>query len=286
METRIQIGGTMYLVKSDFINEHPEAIILDCRYDMSTPLIGRQSYDAGHVNGAFYVDLDKDMTSDVVEHGGRHPLKDLDIFTAQMGSFGITSDSIIVLYDDGELAMATRLWFMLKLIGLDSYIIEGGFDACEGLEKLTTAPETVESKLQMIYQSHLICDIDAVNASMNNDKSVIVDSRSNPRYLGLEEPFDKIAGHIPTAVNYFWKDNFKEGQVRNLGDIEAMFLDMDNYDEKIIHCGSGITGCVNMFFLNELGIISKLYAGSYSDWVSYDDNEIIVKGNIRQKVKA
>jgi len=277
----------MYLVKAAFLKEHPEAIVIDCRYDMTNPPWGRLEYDKNHVKGAFYVDLDKDLTSEIKEHGGRHPLKDLKTFTNQMGSFGIKSDSTVVIYDDGDLAMASRLWFMLKLIGINAYIIEGGYKACSELEQSTVEPGKVSSELEMNYQSHIICDIEAVKTSMDKENSVIVDSRSNPRYLGLEEPFDKIAGHIPSAINYFWKDIFDEnGQVKSLGDLQAMFLEMDNYDEVILHCGSGITGCVNMFILNELGIESILYAGSYSDWVSYDENDVIVKDNKRQKVKA
>ena len=277
----------MYLIKQEFIKEHPEAVIIDCRYDMTNPPYGEKVYLEGHLKGAYYLDLDKDMTSEVREHGGRHPLKDLEVFTEKMGSFGITSDSTIVIYDNGELAMASRLWFMLKLIGLESFIVESGYDYLKDHFDITEeVPKIVSSTLKIHYNSDLICNKDDVILSMKNPKSVIVDSRSNERFNGLVEPFDKIAGHIPTAVNYFWKDNFNGLRAKDYGDIEAMFLEMDNYDERIIHCGSGITGCVNMFFLNEIGISSKLYAGSYSDWVSYDDNEVIVKDNIRQKVNA
>ncbi|MCH4887641.1 sulfurtransferase [Acidaminobacter sp. JC074] len=277
----------MYLIKEDFLKQHPDAVVIDCRYDMTNPPYGEKVYLEGHVKGAFYVDLDKDMTSEVKEHGGRHPLKDLEVFTELMGSFGITSDSTIVIYDNGELAMASRLWFMLKLIGLNSFIVEGGYDHLKDHFEMTNeVPEKVPSSLKIHYNPNLICNKDDVIMSMTNPKSVIVDSRSNERYLGFEEPFDKIAGHIPTAVNYFWKDNFDGLNAKDCGDIEAMFLEMDNYEERIIHCGSGITGCVNMFFLNEIGIESKLYAGSYSDWVSYDDHDVIVKDNIKRKVKA
>lgn len=276
----------MYLVKPLFLKEHPEAIIIDCRYDMANPPIGYESYLKSHIKGAYYIDLDKDMTSELTDHGGRHPLKDLKVFTDKIGSFGINTESTIVIYDNGELAMACRLWFMLRLIGLQAHIVEGGFDALEDFEKTSVIPESLPSSLKMKYQADLICDKEDVKNAMTNELAVIVDSRSKERYLGLEEPFDKIAGHIPTAVNYFWKDNFKDGQVKAYGDIQAMFLEMDNYNDIILHCGSGITGCVNMFFLNEVNIKSKLYAGSYSDWVSYDDHEIVVKDNKRQKVNA
>jgi thiosulfate/3-mercaptopyruvate sulfurtransferase len=90
-------GEFMYLIKSDFIKNHPEAIIIDCRYEMPNPPLGRQMYDEGHIKGAFYVDLDKDMTSEIEAHGGRHPLKDLNVFTEQMRSFGIRKDTKVVI---------------------------------------------------------------------------------------------------------------------------------------------------------------------------------------------
>lgn len=276
----------MYLVTAEFIKEHPESILIDCRYDMSNPPFGYSEYNKNHIKGAYYMDLDKDMTSELQTHGGRHPLADLLTFTDKLGSFGIKNDSTVVIYDNGELAMASRLWFMCQLIGLNTYLVKGGYSAIKDtLEVSVEIPEVTISELKMHYNPSIVCRKDDVIVAMTKDTSVIVDSRSNPRYLGLEEPFDKIAGHIPTAVNYFWKDNFIENQVKAYGDIEAMFLEMNHYDEIIVHCGSGITGCVNMFFLNEINIKSKLYAGSYSDWISYDDNEVIIKDNIRQKVK-
>jgi thiosulfate/3-mercaptopyruvate sulfurtransferase len=275
----------MYLVTGDFLKEHPEAIIIDCRFEMTDPSKGYEDYKESHLEGAYFLDVDKDMTSEISEHGGRHPLKDLMVFTDKLRTFGIENNSTVVIYDNGELAMASRLWFMCQLIGLETYMINGGFNAVKDDLKVTKeVPELKSSQLKMTYNADIIVYKDDLIKAMTKEKTVIVDSRSNPRYMGLEEPLDKIAGRIPTAVNYFWKDIFKDGQVKDYGDIEAMFLEMNNYDDIIIHCGSGITGCVNMFFLNEINIKSKLYAGSYSDWISYGDNEIIIKDNVRKKV--
>lgn len=280
----------MYLVNVEFIKENDDLIIIDCRYDMANPPFGYEEYKKGHLKGAYYIDLDKDMTGDVSVHGGRHPLPDMDEFARKMSTLKIKKDSKILVYDNGELPMAARLWFMLNLIGLrEVYILEGGYDELvkSDMEITTEEPDyDFDNELSVDIQSQLICDVDCVKASMDNEKSVIVDSRSKPRYLGLEEPFDKIAGHIPTAINYFWKDNFEGLKVKDYGKLQAAFLEMNNYEEVIVHCGSGITGCVNMFLLNEIGIKSKLYLGSYSDWLSYGENEIIVKNNEVRKVDA
>lgn len=278
----------MYLVEASFIKD--DHVIIDCRYDMTNPAYGPKAYSESHVKGAYYIDLEKDMTASLGQHGGRHPMKDLLAFTEKIGSFGITNQTVVI-YDDGDMPMASRLWFMLRLIGLkEVYIIKGGFNKLKDQVPLTQElPQTYTSQLEMHYQSDLIVDMETVKAAINNEDIAIVDSRANERYRGLVEPFDKIAGRIPSAVNYFWKDNFIESdptkKAKDYGQIEANFLGLDQKDQVFVHCGSGITGCVNMFFMNEIGIKSKLYLGSYSDWISYDDNEIVVKDNIRRTVK-
>jgi thiosulfate/3-mercaptopyruvate sulfurtransferase len=276
----------MYLVTTEFLKNDP--IVIDCRFEMPMPEVGPKAYRESHLKGAYYIHLEEDMTDTIKTHGGRHPLKDLEVFTDKIKTFGIDESKQVLIYDNGELAMASRLWFMLRLIGLkEVYILNGGFKAIEeaGLEVTSELPELKTSNFELSYDASIICDVERVRSAVHQDDVAIVDSRSNERYLGLTEPYDKIAGHIPSSINYFWKDNFLDGVVKNLGDIEAMFLEMNNYDEIILHCGSGITGCVNMFFLHELGIQSKLYLGSYSDWVSYDEHTVVLKDNVEKKVK-
>lgn len=275
----------MYLVDVDFLKENP--VVIDCRFDMQNPGYGPKAYEKDHYPGAYYMDLEKDMTSEITRHGGRHPLPDLDEFASKIGSFGVTKDSKILIYDDGDMPMACRLWVMLKLLGLEKvYILKGGYQALLNAQvKLTSAlPELTTSNLEYALDLSYICSMEDTKAALSRETSVVIDSRAPERFLGLTEPFDKIAGHIPGAVNYFWKDLFDENGVKNYGNIEAHFLEMHNYDEVIVHCGSGITGAVNQFFMREMNIKAVLYLGSYSDWLSYDDNEIIIKDN--QKIKV
>ena len=251
----------MNLIRSTFVKDN-EVVLIDCRFNMANPKYGYETYTKGHIKNAYYVDLEKDMTSEITEHGGRHPLANLETFTTLIGSFGIKESTKVVIYDDGDMPMATRLWFMLKLIGLKQvFIVEGGFNALvkSGFEVTSDVTKQTDSQLSLNYQSQLICGAEEIKKAIDLNEVAIVDSRSKPRHLGLEEPYDKVAGRIPSAINYFWKDIFIEGVIKNYGDLEAMFLEMHNYDEIIVHCGSGITGCVNMFILEELGIKSKLY---------------------------
>ncbi len=272
----------MNLVKASYLREK-DIIIIDVRYNLLDHKEGRSKYDKSHVVGAHFIDLEKDLTSEIKEHGGRHPLKDLDEFKKKVASLGISESSKVVIYDDGTLSSACRLWFMLKLISVDSYIVEGGFESIlkEGIELTKDLPNTVDVIYEFKEDKSILVDYNYVVDSFDNKQSILIDSRANERYLGLQEPFDKVAGHIPTAVNYFWKDNFDGLMLKSKEELEDRFNDVKYYDEVIVYCGSGITGAVNLFVLSELGIKAKLYAGSYSDYISYH-SKVIVKGDIEK----
>ncbi|MBN2794203.1 MAG: sulfurtransferase [Clostridia bacterium] len=275
----------MYLVDIEFLKENP--VVIDCRFDMQNPSYGPKAYEKNHYPGAYYMDLEKDMTSKIEAHGGRHPLPDLNEFALKIGSFGVIDTSKILIYDDGDLPMACRLWVMLKLLGLkEVYILKDGYQAFlkAEIQLSNERPKPVISELKFDLDMSYICSMEETKEALSKENAIVIDSRAPERYAGLTEPFDKIAGHMPGAVNYFWKDLFDEKGVKSYGNIEAHFLEMHNYDQVIVHCGSGITGAVNQFFLREMNIPAVLYLGSYSDWLSYDDNEIIIKDNQRIKV--
>ena len=266
----------MYYVSKDILKSL-NPVIIDCRFDLSNPDWGYNAYLKGHLKGAYYLDLEKDLTGDVKEHGGRHPLPDLNAFVDKLRSFGVDSNRPILLYDDGSLAMASRLWFMLKLIGLEEiYILKGGFNSLLSSEEdITQAlPKEKSSDLSLNLNSDLICSVDEVIAFKDRADTILVDARAPERYQGLEEPLDFVAGHIPGAINIFWKEVFDSD-----GSKEDVYNQIKSYPNVINHCGSGVTGCVNMFFMWENHIKSKLYLGSYSDWISYDHHQIVTKNN-------
>ncbi|MCT4509222.1 MAG: rhodanese-like domain-containing protein [Tepidibacter sp.] len=116
--------------------------------------------------------------------------------------------------------------------------------------------------------------VDEVRRNIDQDKSIIIDSRSLERYKGEVEPIDKKAGHIPSAQNYFWLDVLEDDKMKDIKKLKDHFNEVLKYKNVIVHCGSGITGCVNYVALDEIGVKSKLYLGSWSDWISYDENEL------------
>lgn len=253
-------------------------VVFDCRFSLMDPEYGQKAYNEEHIVNSIYISLDKDLASEKREHGGRHPLPDMNEFSKFMEGFGVSNDSVIVIYDDGDLAGPSRLWWMLKYMGLDNvYILEGGIKAWKKENGSVTAEVTKNFKhgeIKLNIKENMKCEIKYVKSSIGKKDVVIVDSRAKERYLGIVEPMDKKAGHIPTAKNYDWTLNFKDGKILEEEKLKDRFKQLAQYSEIIVHCGSGVTGCANVLALDEIGIESKLYVGSWSDWSSYEENPV------------
>src|SRR5699024_2972695 len=159
----------------------------------------------------------------------------------------------------------------------DVFILEGGIKGWKDNNgQITTKIPKVEKSdsLNLKINKDMKIDMEHVKDIIDDDNSVIVDARSYERYIGEVEPMDKIPGHIPNAVNYPWTDLVKDGEILSIDKLKDKFKDLQDKDEVIVHCGSGITGIVNLLLMEEIGLRPKLYPGGYSDWISYDDNEI------------
>ncbi len=270
----------MTYVNAEFVKEHPEALLLDCRFKLSEPEDGRRRYNESHVKGAIYVDLDIDMMGKLGEHGGRHPLPDMVEFRKTVEKLGVSDDVMVIIYDDAEFPSSSRLHFMLKLLGKDSYIVNGGFPAlvAAGMAVDKEVPAVQPVKLTTKDNFDILVDVDYVLANKDKAKVILVDSRTPERYNGIEEPIDKIAGHIPGAVNIFWKNVFTEdGFLKSEAELKEVYAQLADYDEAIFYCGSGVTGAVNAVIYGFMGNKAKLYGGSYSDYISYEGLELIIK---------
>lgn len=253
--------------------------IFDCRFNLQNEEYGIKSFQEEHIKNSIYMDLNKDLAGERGIHGGRHPLPNMMKFKELLESYGVDNKSIIVAYDDGDLPGASRLWWMMKYIGLSTvYVLEGGIKAWikDGYETENYSRTCYKkSSLNVNIQSHMLSIMEDVKKAIDNNNIAIVDSRAKERYLGIVEPVDKKAGHIKGAKNFDWQENFKNGEIISKEDISNRFEKLRNFNQVIVHCGSGVTGCVNVLFLDEADIESKLYLGSWSDWCSYDDNEVV-----------
>lgn len=264
-----------------FLLDHPELVVIDVRYVMGAPDQGRVEYLASHYPGAAYLHLDEDLAGPVGSHGGRHPLPDRALFQEKLRAIGLSNHSRVLIYDHGDNGPAGRLWWMLKHYGLkDVYVLEGGFPMLLG-EDLTDAPSTFStgdvtlqpvSAMLASYEEVLALAMDGGDGGR-----VLLDARSPERYLGWEEPIDPKAGHIPHARNVHFRIHFREDNTLKDRTVLQKIFDAatQGASDIINQCGSGVTACTNILVLDELGIASRLYVGSFSDYASYPENRVM-----------
>ena len=266
-------------LKENLNNE--KLVIVDCRFDLMDKNYGKNSYEKSHIENAVRVDIETQLSAPVTTHGGRHPLPSIEDLKSTFENIGISNDSIVVAYDEGDLSGPARLWWILKYLGhKEVYVLDGGIDSFkEAGGKVTTNETTVEKgNFEVNLNEDMRVDMEYVKNRLHNKDIAIVDCREHRRYIGEFEPVDKKAGHIPSALNYFWMDILNKNDdkltIKSDEDLKKHFKELNNYDEVIIYCGSGITASPVSLALNEANIPHKLYAGSFSDWISYDDNEV------------
>ncbi|WP_405112364.1 sulfurtransferase [Paenibacillus sp. FSL K6-1217] len=274
----------------------PEQTIVDCRFTLAQPEAGRESYEKEHIPGAVYLDLKLDLSGPEGEHGGRHPLPDPEVLAARLAKLGIGNDSRIVAYDDENGMNAARLWWLLRYLGHEQvFILEGGFSAWKADNYPVTdhQPVRVPSTFVANVQPQMLAGVDEVrlisektlragtNAGTGDSSSpsalpIVIDSRANDRYRGMNETLDPVGGHIPGAVNYFWKDTQNaDGSFKSAAELAEHFARLDKDREIIVYCGSGVTACPNVLALERAGFKNvRLYAGSWSDWISYEENPV------------
>lgn len=270
------------LVSKEWLREHLQddhVVVVDCRFVLGNPEAGRRAYEEGHIPGAVYFDLEEDLSGPIKEHGGRHPLPDLGTLALKLGAAGIDDTVQVVAYDDQGGAMASRFWWLLKFMGHSQVrILDESFSQWKEAGYPVSQEATARSARSFVpqVQTPMLVSMEDVRDRLGRKDTVLIDSRDARRYLGLEEPLDRVAGHIPGARNYFWKDALDEtGRWKAGEDQRERFAALSSAEEIIVYCGSGVTACPNILALTEAGFNQvKLYSGSWSDWVSYEDNPI------------
>lgn len=272
------IAKTSSFVSCKWLFEHlddPQVVIVDCRFSLADPQLGKQQYQVSHISGAYHLDLKEDLSSPVEEHGGRHPLPKPTELAEKLSAIGVNSQkTLVVAYDDSHLAFAARLWWLLRYLGHEQVaVLDGGFTGWQkaGYPVTNVIPSSRMATFVPQVQMHMVVDITAVKSRKDLPNVVLVDSRERDRYLGDREPIDKIAGHIPGAINYPWQEVIDTaGYLLPLQQQNRRWSDIENAEEILVYCGSGVTACVNLLSLDLAGIhTAKLYPGSWSDWISY-----------------
>jgi thiosulfate/3-mercaptopyruvate sulfurtransferase len=253
--------------------------ILDCRYKLGEPHYGKTLFQEAHIPGSVYFDLEQDLSGEVKLHGGRHPLPDIDHFVQKLQNAGITNSTKVIAYDSGEGAFAARCWWMLKYLGhKEAFILNGGFEAWknEGFEVTSQMTEFSPEEYHPDMQADMSAGVEDVRMISGGEaEGLLIDSRAKDRYLGRFEPIDKVAGHIPGAVNYEWTEAFKNGSFLSIENHQKRWANINEDEPIIVYCGSGVTAAANILSLWTAGYKNaKLYTGSYSDWISYENNSV------------
>lgn len=268
---------TPYAVTASWLAEHladPDITIVDCRFDLMDTTRGQREYAQGHIPGAYYLDLEQDLSSPRQQHGGRHPLPAPEKLAARLNEMGVTPQTLVVAYDDSRFAYAARCWWLLRWLGHDRVVVlDGGYRAYveAGYPITSLVPPPRPGNFQPQPHPEWVVDRAGVIAAQADPQTVIVDAREPRRYRGEIEPIDPIAGHIPGAVNYPWQAiSDEQGRLKSVAELQAHWQPLAEAKQIIVYCGSGVTACVDILGLAIAGLHqTKLYAGSWSDWCSY-----------------
>ncbi|WP_397450473.1 sulfurtransferase [Pseudomonas sp. NA-150] len=267
--------------------KQPGLVLLDCRFALEDPDYGRCSYAEGHIEGAWYADLERDFSGPVTKGvTGRHPLPKPGDFIRRLQEWGVNQDSDIVLYDDGPGAYAARGWWLLAWLGKRDgvYLLDGGLKAWHttGLPSSLDAPEHKEGHFTGKPDASLLLSAEKLQSRLGQPQMTLIDARAEPRFRGEVEPIDPIAGHIPGAQCAAFSENLgKDGRFLPAEQLKQRFAEKladRSPDDLVAYCGSGVTACHNLFALSLAGYpLGKLYAGSWSEWIT-DPKRAIATG--------
>jgi thiosulfate/3-mercaptopyruvate sulfurtransferase len=254
-----------------------EVLIVDCRHDLADAGRAERDYRTDHIPGAVFASLDHDL-SDLGRTPlglGRHPLPSEEAFSASLGRWGWRPGAQVVCYDAGNGALAAaRLWWLLRLCGVkDVAVLDGGCAAWKvaGQPLSQDIPQPELTSVSLHYNSgDMLIDHEVV---AHFQQELLLDARAAPRYLGEVEPLDRVAGHVPHALNRPFTENLEaDGRFKSVAQLREAFLAVigEHRPDQVVHmCGSGVTACHNLLAMEHAGLNgSKLYAPSWSGWVS------------------
>lgn len=254
------------VVTSDWLAEHPAAILADVRWYLDGRS-GRDAWASGHLPGAVFVDLDAVLASAASPEAGRHPLPEPHVFAEGMAAAGIGDDAVVVAYDDAGGASAGRLVWLLRMLGKDAALLDGGLQGWSGdLEEgpVEVSPATFTTRP---WDPAALATIDDAATALR-----VVDARAAERYRGDAEPVDPRAGHIPGALNIPFAGNLAPGKrFRSPEELRARFAEHGITDATgvVVYCGSGVSACHDLIALEHAGLgRARLYPGSWSQYAA------------------
>jgi thiosulfate/3-mercaptopyruvate sulfurtransferase len=255
--------------------DDPGWLVIDCRHQLADPGGGERAYAEGHIPGAFFLHCDRDLSGPPTGSNGRHPLPRREVLAERLGAIGVGPETQVVAYDDAQGMIAGRLWWLLRWLGHDrAALLDGGLQAwlATGGAMAAEAP----TPRPVTFTPGASADAEPVAADyvlerLETPNMHLVDARSADRYRGENESIDPVGGHIPGAVNRFFRDNLRpDGRFKPAAELRAEWLGVlaGALPEQVVHqCGSGISACHNLLAMELAGLPgSRLFAGSWSEW--------------------
>jgi thiosulfate/3-mercaptopyruvate sulfurtransferase len=259
--------------------------IFDCRHQLSDPNAGEQAYAAGHLPGAHFLHLDRDLAGPLNGKNGRHPLPDPQQLAQKLAAMGVAKQTQVVVYDDAGGMIAGRLWWLLRWLGHERVaVLDGGIDQWrkEGQALSRETPPSTPTAAPMLFAAELYderdehnhtVDVETLLTNLTDGALCVIDARSPDRFRGENETIDPVGGHIPGARNRFFRDNLDaDGKFRSAAELRRAFLALladVAPDHAVMHCGSGVTACHNLLAMEIAGLSgARLYPGSWSEWCS------------------
>lgn len=246
---------------------HTGLHVVDCRWYLGEPGRGAAAFRDRHIRGAQYMDLEGDMSAP--GGPGRHPMPEPETFMETLGHMGIEPGSAVVAYDDRGGAVAARLWWMLRDLGHERVAVLDGGLAVWPTELMDSETVLLAPTVYQGAAGHMP-QIDRDGLANSLQSVVTLDARAGERYRGETEPVDRVAGHVPSAVNAPLADNLAvSGTFRSVAELAARYAALGVAEDSttVSYCGSGVTACHNILAIEVAGLgTATLYPGSWSDW--------------------
>ncbi|MBS1161276.1 MAG: sulfurtransferase [Proteobacteria bacterium] len=254
--------------------DDPNWLIVDVRHQLADTAYGARVYGEGHIPGAVFLHCDRDLSGSMTGCNGRHPLPAPEKLATLFGQIGLGPATQVVVYDDAQGMIAGRLWWLLRWLGHDQVaLLDGGLAAWQAANRpLSTALPPVRPAAAFVADERdSRVDADYVQAFLQTSRLHLVDARSPDRFRGENETMDPVGGHIPGAVNRFFRDNLQaDGRFKPAAALRAEWLAVlaGAAPDQVVHqCGSGVSACHNILAMEIAGLTgSRLYAGSWSEW--------------------
>lgn len=266
------------VVSGDWLRANIERVVVaDVRWYLDGRS-GRAAYEAGHIPGAVFVDLDEGLSAPASTSGGRHPLPEPEVFAAAVGAAGIGENTPVVAYDDASGMVAGRLWWMLRSLGQPVAVLDGGLAAWPGTLSVDYPAVAPVPFTPRQWPAEAFASIAEVDELRRDPGTVVLDARSPERYRGEPNAIDPRFGHIPGAVSAPCAANLEpDGTLRRPDALRELYAaaGVDGENEVVAYCGSGVSANLDLLALEVAGLgPGRLFVGSWSAWGADDDRPV------------